>query len=78
MFRIQILIEPHCNENTSYVYPEKELHGLSPNFHILVSVSDLYIPRIGPYIFKAAQFHFWEYLLEFSVMCLCSAYSIRL
>jgi hypothetical protein len=25
----------------------KELRGLSPNFHIHVSVSDLYIPRIG-------------------------------
>ncbi len=24
--------------------------GLSPNVHIHVSVSDLYIPRIGPYI----------------------------
>jgi hypothetical protein len=28
-----------------------ELHGLSPNFHIHVSVSDLYIPRIDPHIF---------------------------
>jgi hypothetical protein len=27
-----------------------ELRGLSPNFHIHVSVSDLYIPRIGPHI----------------------------
>jgi hypothetical protein len=26
---------------------EKELRGLSPNFHIHVSVSDLYIPTIG-------------------------------
>ncbi len=33
------------------MFPEKELRGLSPNFHILVSVSDLYIPRIGPPIF---------------------------
>jgi hypothetical protein len=31
--------------------PEKELRGLSPNFNIHVSVSDLYIPRIGPHIF---------------------------
>ncbi len=31
--------------------PEKELRGLSSNFHIYVSVSDLYIPRIGPHIF---------------------------
>jgi hypothetical protein len=26
------------------------VRGLSPNFHIHVSVSDLYIPRIGPHI----------------------------
>ncbi len=41
----------HCNKNPIYVFPEKELHGLSPNFHIHVSVSDLYIPTIGPHIF---------------------------
>jgi hypothetical protein len=33
------------------VFPENELRGLSPNFHIRLSVSDLYIPRIGPHIF---------------------------
>jgi hypothetical protein len=27
-----------------------ELHGLRINFHIQVSESDLYIPRIGPHI----------------------------
>jgi hypothetical protein len=37
----------HCNENPIYVFPEKELRGLSPNFHIFVSVGDVYIPRIG-------------------------------
>ncbi len=26
-------------------FPEKELRGLSPNFHNHVSVSDLYIPH---------------------------------
>ncbi len=41
----------HCNENPIYVLPEKELRGLSPNFHINVSVSDLYSPRISPHIF---------------------------
>ncbi len=41
----------HCNENPIYVFPEKKLSGLRPNFHIHVSVSDLYIPRIGPHIF---------------------------
>jgi hypothetical protein len=42
---------PQCNENPIYVFLEKELRGLSPNFHIHVSVSDLYIPKIGPHIF---------------------------
>jgi hypothetical protein len=41
----------YCSENPIYVLPGKELRGLSPNFHIHVSVSDLYIPRIGPHIF---------------------------
>ncbi len=29
------------------IFPEKEYRGLSPNFHICASVSDLYIPTIG-------------------------------
>jgi hypothetical protein len=41
----------HYNENPIYVLPEKELRGLSPNFHIHLSVSDSYILRIGPHIF---------------------------
>ncbi len=41
----------HCNENTIYVFPEKDLCGLSPSFNIHVSVNDLCIPRIGPPIF---------------------------
>jgi hypothetical protein len=40
-----------CKEISIYVFPGKELLGLSPNFHIHVSVSDLYIPTIGPPIF---------------------------
>jgi len=40
----------HCKEISIYVFPEKELRGLSPNFHIHVSLSDLYIPTIGPQI----------------------------
>ncbi len=31
-------------------FTKRELRRLSPNFHIHVSVSDLYIPRIGPHI----------------------------
>jgi hypothetical protein len=38
----------HCNENPIYVFPEKELRGLSPSFHIHVSERDFYTPRIGP------------------------------
>ncbi len=41
----------HCKENPIYVFPERELPGSSPNSHIHVSVSDLYIPSIGPHIF---------------------------
>ncbi len=33
----------HCNENPICVFPEKEVRGLSPNFHIHMSVSGLYI-----------------------------------
>jgi hypothetical protein len=33
-----------------YVFCFWELHGLSPNFHIHVSVRDLNFPRIGPHI----------------------------
>jgi len=39
----------HCKENPIYVFPEKELRGLSQNFHhIHVSVSDLFVPAIRP------------------------------
>jgi hypothetical protein len=33
-------------ENSKHIFPEKQLRGHSPNFHIHVSVSDLYIPTI--------------------------------
>jgi hypothetical protein len=38
----QLFASVHCSENPIYFFPEKELRGLSPNFHIRVSVSDLY------------------------------------
>ncbi len=41
---------PPCIENPLYVLLFWELRGLSPSFHIHVSVSDLNIPRIGPNI----------------------------
>ncbi len=33
-------------ENLKQIFPEKEYRGLSPNFHIHVSVSELYIPTM--------------------------------
>jgi hypothetical protein len=43
--------QPYCNKNPIYVFLFWELRGLSPNYHIHVSVNDLYIPRMGPHIF---------------------------
>jgi hypothetical protein len=40
----------YCNKNRIYVFLFWELRGLSPNIHIHVTVSDLYILRIGPHI----------------------------
>ncbi len=34
-------------ENLKQIFPEKEYRGLSPNFHIHVSVGELYIPTVG-------------------------------
>jgi hypothetical protein len=34
-------------EIAKQIFPEKEYRGLSLNFHIHASVSDLYIPTIG-------------------------------
>ncbi len=34
-------------EISKLIFPGKEYRGLSPNFHIHASVSDLYIPTIG-------------------------------
>ncbi len=42
--------DTHQRQNTEIskqIFPEKEYRGLSPNFHIHDSVSDLYIPTIG-------------------------------
>jgi hypothetical protein len=40
-------MQRHNTENSKQIFPEKELRGLSPNFHIYVSVGNLYIPTIG-------------------------------
>ncbi len=54
----------HCNEDPIYVFLFWELRGLSLNFHIHVSVSDLYIPRIRPHIpcSSIQADRSWEYI----------------
>ncbi len=52
-----IICSLHCNENPTYVFSEEELRGLSPNFHIHMSVNNLHIPRIGPHIFLQQNTH---------------------
>ncbi len=47
---LEISFNTHCNGNSVYIFLFWELRGLSPNFHIHVSVSDLYITRISPHI----------------------------
>jgi hypothetical protein len=40
-------LQRHCTENAKQIFPEIKLRGLVPNSYIHVSVSDLYIPKIG-------------------------------
>jgi hypothetical protein len=45
-----MLSSQHCKDTIPklwYKFSGNEFRGLSPNFHIHVSVSDLYIPTIG-------------------------------
>ncbi len=48
----QKFTELHCKEknyeNLKQIFSEKEYRGLSPNFHIHVSVSELYVPTMEP------------------------------
>ncbi len=41
-------LQRHCTENSKQILPEMKLSGLFTNSYIHVSVSDLYIPTIGP------------------------------
>ncbi len=42
-----IALQRQNDENLKQIFPEKEYRGLSPNFHIHVCVSELYIPTMG-------------------------------
>jgi hypothetical protein len=43
----QLALHRQNTEISKQIFPEKEYRGLSPNFHIHASVSDLYISTIG-------------------------------
>ncbi len=45
--RLLYALQRQNAENLKQIFPEKEYRGLSPNFHIHVSVSELYIPMMG-------------------------------
>jgi hypothetical protein len=57
-------LQRHNNENSKQIFPEKELRGLRPNFHIHVSVSDLYVPTIGLAFPATGKYvdRYWEYI----------------
>jgi hypothetical protein len=40
-------LQRHNNKNSKYIFPEKDLRDLSPDFHIDVSRSDLHISTTG-------------------------------
>ncbi len=44
---IRLTLQRQNTEISKQIFPKKEYRGLSPNFHIHVPVSDLYIPMIG-------------------------------
>jgi hypothetical protein len=63
-----MLLLLHCKDTIpkiGKIFPEKELRGLSPNFHIHVSVSDFYIiPTICLPILLAGKYvdRSWEFI----------------
>ncbi len=46
-FPYQYTLQRTNTKNSKQIFPEKKLRGHSPNFHIHVSVSDLYINTVG-------------------------------
>ncbi len=59
---LQFCTKRNNTENSKQIFPEKGLRGLSPNFHIHVSVSDFYIPAIGLPVGKYGE-RSWEYCI---------------
>ncbi len=49
-------------ENLKQIFPEKEYQGLSPNLHVHVSVSELYMPMMGLPVLLEEICRSWEYI----------------
>ncbi len=60
VYGAELMLYLHCKENPIYVFLFWKLRSLSPNFHIHVSVSDVFIPRIGPHNFLQQNRQHWE------------------
>jgi hypothetical protein len=45
--KLTAALQKQNTEISKQIFPEKEYRGLSPNFHIHASVSELYIPTMG-------------------------------
>jgi hypothetical protein len=54
------LLQRNNTEHSKQIFPEKELRGHSPNLHIHVSVTDLYISTIDLPILL--QENMWKYI----------------
>jgi hypothetical protein len=79
-------LRSHYNDSTIYVFPEKELHGLSPNFQIQCHCERFIVSPDWSTYFPAAEW-LWKLGLwphnsfsrnicfEFSILCLCGAVS---
>ncbi len=47
LYNLPSTLQKHNTESSKQIFPEKELRGIISNFHIHLSVSDLWIPAIG-------------------------------
>jgi hypothetical protein len=57
-------LQRHNAKNSKQIFPEKELGDLIPNFHIHVSMSDLYIHTYRSAYYAAGKYveRSWEYI----------------
>jgi hypothetical protein len=66
-------MQRHDSENSTQKFPENELRGISPNFHIHVSLNDLNIPTIGLPILLQGKYveRSWVYINRYQTHECC-------